>query len=310
MKAAVRTISKRVSSALPPGTAGFVYRTLLKPAPLRYLANRLILSILPHTVALPEGTVVLNPEDPVVSGALALGVYETSELDIFRAFLKEGMTVLDIGANIGIYTVIAARRVGPTGTVIACEPEQTNFSLLSDTIHENKFTNVRAFPCALADHQGNMELHISSANKGNHSLVKTDRNSAEFTRAVSVPVQTTDALLAEAGVANVDIIKMDIEGAEPLALKGMTRTLEAEKLILFFEFSPGALKSCGFDPHAVLSDLRNSGFTLYEIKETQKKILPIMDMSSFVAQFSDTQYTNLLCVKGSHVQNIIRELAA
>ncbi|SVC76482.1 uncharacterized protein METZ01_LOCUS329336, partial [marine metagenome] len=87
----------------------------MRPWPLRQLTNWTIRKLLPKSVRRGDATIVLNPRDPVVSGALFFGVYEKSETNFIQHTLKPGMTVLDVGANIGYYTALAARRVGPNG---------------------------------------------------------------------------------------------------------------------------------------------------------------------------------------------------
>jgi FkbM family methyltransferase len=281
------------------GLAAFIYRTILKPAPLRWLANQVLLLLIPKTITIPEGTLSLNPNDPVISGALALGVYETFEMELFRDILTEGMTVLDIGANIGIYSVIAAKHVGQTGKVLACEPEPVNFSILKHNIEQNGFTNVVAYDRAIADKEGTMELHLSKTNKGHHSLVGGDSN--DFSSFISVPVITGDMLLAEAHIEKIDVMKIDIEGAEPLALAGLEKTLELFDLTLFFEFSPKTIQDSGFEPEHLLVSLNEKGFEIYEIQEHKKKLSRIEDAHTFAKHFSGAQYANLLCIKNPKI---------
>ena len=93
--------------------AEFVYCYLLRPWPLRQLTNWTIRKLLPKQVEIHGATVVLNPTDPVVSGALHFGVYEKAETRFFQSACRDGMTFLDVGANLGYYTALAARAVGP-----------------------------------------------------------------------------------------------------------------------------------------------------------------------------------------------------
>ena len=88
--------------------AEFVYCYLLRPWPLRQLTNWTIRKLLPKQVEIHGATVVLNPTDPVVSGALHFGVYEKAETRFFQSACRDGMTFLDVGANLGYYTALAA----------------------------------------------------------------------------------------------------------------------------------------------------------------------------------------------------------
>ena len=92
--------------------AEFVYCYLLRPWPLRQLTNWTIRQLLPRQIEIHGATVVLNPTDPVVSGALHFGVYEKAETRFFQSACRDGMTFLDVGANLGYYTALATRAGG------------------------------------------------------------------------------------------------------------------------------------------------------------------------------------------------------
>src|ERR1700686_1977979 len=109
--------------------AEFIYTVVLKPKLLKSLANTLIRQVMPARLNRSGAIVVLNPNDPVVSGALAFGVYEKPETRFFCAACKPGMTVLDIGAHVGYYTALAMVRV-EGGNIIAIEPDEENFEYL------------------------------------------------------------------------------------------------------------------------------------------------------------------------------------
>lgn len=281
----------------PAGTADFIYIRVLRPRPLRFFANRLITFLLPITVTIPEGVITLNPKDPVVSGALALGVYEPFETSLFRSVLKPGMVVLDVGANLGYHTIIAARKVGPSGRVLAFEPEPVNFALLSSNIRQNHFDWAQLHPVAVSDVVGTQQLHLSDSNKGRHSIVRTVRDSKEFTDSVGVATTTIDTILGSQGIKQVDVIKMDIEGAELLALLGMPQTLALPDLIVFVEFSPSAIVSSGRSPKEFFDILLAYGFVVHEIRERESRIVPIHDPDIFLRDFPKDQYTNLFCTK-------------
>ncbi len=297
LKATVRACIGLILRLAPAGSAEYIYVHILSPWPLRSLTNYALRAILPHSVRIPEGVVHLNPDDPVVSGGLALGVYEPFETELFRAKLKPGMTVLDVGANLGYHTVIAASRVGAAGRVIAFEPEPNNFELLSRNVRENNFSNVRLCNIAVADKQGVLTLHISDSNKGKHSLVNTSAQSSEYTRSIEVQTRTIDDVMSEQNVTRVDIIKMDIEGAEPLALIGMKKTLTIPGLTLFVEFSPTALLACKMDPVALLTTLREGGYSIGEIRESERRVVDVEDFAAFSASIPVSRHTNLLCEK-------------
>jgi SAM-dependent methyltransferase len=122
--------------------AEFVYTTLLKPRPLRWAANAAIRFVLPRSVRRGDAEIVINPRDPVVSGALAFRVYENSEIAFMRRVCAVGDVVVDVGANVGLYTAIAGLAVGPGGHVVAVEPDPESLGYLARTIAANRLTNV------------------------------------------------------------------------------------------------------------------------------------------------------------------------
>ena len=167
--------------------AEFVYCYLLRPWPLRQLTNWTIRKLLPKQVEIHGATVVLNPTDPVVSGALHFGVYEKAETRFFQSACRDGMTFLDVGANLGYYTALAARAVGPNGRVLAVEPDPDSFGYLEQTIAANAVGNVKAFPVAASDAHAMLPLYISTDNRGDNRLYASgeDRPQVEVSRAAS-----------------------------------------------------------------------------------------------------------------------------
>ena len=180
--------------------AEFVYCYLLRPWPLRPLANWAIRQLLPVQVNFGEAVVVLNPDGPVVSGALHFGVYEKAETKFFQSACRKGMTFLDVGANVGYYTALAARAVGPTGKIIALEPDPESFKCLEQTIAANGTENVQAFPVAASDAPATLPLYISADNRGDNRLYAPGESRPQ----VEVKAVATDALLAENKINTVD----------------------------------------------------------------------------------------------------------
>jgi FkbM family methyltransferase len=249
---------------LPGGAPELIYTRVLRPPLLRAAANRLLRRLLPSRIELPEGSLALNPDDPVVSGALALGVYERQMTACFRAALRPGMTVVDVGANLGYYSLIALARTAPDGRLLAFEPDPTNHRLLTE--------NLAAFGGravvrrqALSSAAGPATLYRHPDNKGKHSLLESE----ELGEGLPVETVTLDATATAMGIDRVDVIKVDVEGAEPLALAGMARTLARDRPLLFFECAPRRWARAGFDPESVLEGLVRLGYALGSIDETR-----------------------------------------
>ena len=269
---------------MPASAPIFLYTKVLAVPPLHHLRDAAIKRILPVTAPVGDAVLEINPEDAVISGSLAFGVYEPFETKIFRKTVKPGMTVVDIGANIGYYAVMAGMGTGPTGKVIAYEPDPTNMSFLQKNFKRNGINHAVTVQKAVSDRAGTATFYLTGNNKGTHSLV----NNRGVAHSLTVETDTLDRSLRELGINKVDILKIDIEGAEPLALLGMTGTLTANPdLIIFTEFYPRAIRRLGNEPIDFLNKLHDLGFSIRIIDEDKKILvdLPSESFSKFISAF-------------------------
>ena len=158
------------------------------------------------------------------------------ELAILERFLSPGKTFIDAGANFGIYTMVASKLVGQAGQVIAFEPTAESFSVLRQNIALNGLTNVRAVQGALSDKEGTAWLHYGTDPVRN-SLGKDPSADAggEY-----VATDSLDNVLQRAGVKRVDVIKMDVEGAEELVLRGANKVLTSMRPVIIYEVNAEA----------------------------------------------------------------------
>jgi FkbM family methyltransferase len=189
--------------------------------------------------------ILIDPKDPGVSASIMLfGMAEPPVTEVFKRITKPGMTVLDIGANIGWYTLLGAKLVGQNGRVISVEPEQRNFETLSRSIAMNKFQNIRLINACMTDTAGEVKLYLSTSNPGGHSIVFETKDYIECQGL------TVDQILEDQ--SRIDIMKIDAESAEPLILRGANELLNADlPLHIIIEYSPLAWK--GYE--GLLSDL-------------------------------------------------------
>ena len=185
--------------------------------------------------------------------------FEHESVKRVRQVVRPGMTAIDIGAHFGYYTRLLSELVGPTGRVLAFEPNPENFTILQHNLAPRRYRNVELFNCAVADRDDVLPLYVSPGNR-NHSLIQG------WTEAESVlPVQCVrlDSVLEKQGIEKVDFIKSDSEGAEPLVLAGMQRTIaRSPQLHFLMEFSPKALRCGNFVPEELLERLRQMGFEM------------------------------------------------
>jgi len=239
-------------------------RDALKRIPgVTAIHRRLYPRLRPHepvAVSVHGFDMLVDPRDLAIGEALIRdGTWEPYETDLFTAAIKPGAVVADIGANIGYYTLLAARAVGPTGTVLAFEPDPDNFALLSANVRTNRFDNVVLVPAALGDQAGTLDLHRDARNFGNHSLA--GENVPDEGDVVKVEVRTLDDSLAGHGRLAVDVLKLDVQGAEGLVLQGGREALRARP-ICFTEFWPDGLRRFGTDPDWLLQLFLDGGYHL------------------------------------------------
>jgi FkbM family methyltransferase len=178
--------------------------------------------------------------DKLIGSHLTGGVpYEPYVMSHFDAALDGAKVVLDIGANIGIFAMRAASRLGATGKVIAIEPMPQNLQALYAGIRYNGFGNVQVFPFAASDSSGLVAMGCDEDSSNGIVRVGGDDGGASTV----VPAHRLDTILA--ALDRLDVIKIDIEGHEPIAWQGLAGLLQRFKPVVFLEFSPVAIRGNG-----------------------------------------------------------------
>ena len=144
---------------------------------------------------------------------------------------NEGDTVIDVGAHIGLYTLIAAKKVGSSGKVISIEPDPDNCNLLKRNVELNRLTNVIILERAAFSSDSKLKLYLPGKERGFTKLSTTMANRATTKNFLKIDASTLDHLMLMQGITEVNWIKIDVEGAELEVLKGATVTLSASKNI-------------------------------------------------------------------------------
>lgn len=146
--------------------------------------------------------------------------FDATEREMLAARLREGFTFIDVGANIGAYSLFVAARAGRGARILAVEPQPEIFARLSFNIAQNPFGTVKAVACALADKPGELTLFIDTANRGESSVRIVNSSTA---KPIKVPAMTLLALVQGEGYQRIDAIKLDVEGAEDIILEPFLR---------------------------------------------------------------------------------------
>jgi FkbM family methyltransferase len=193
---------------------------------------------------------------------LLSGEWEPGETQLMLRLVRPGMTFVDVGANFGYFTLLAAAGVGETGRVYAFEPEARNLEILDRNLQLNGYLDrVKVFRNAVLDGPKKVQLHRNRRNFGNHTLYVTDRQNAE-----PEPIAVDAVALDDAVEGAADFIKIDAQGSEPLIFRGMRKLMaRSPRLVILAEFNLPALQAAGFAPRDFLRELSGYGFAINSV---------------------------------------------
>ena len=184
-----------------------------------------------------------------------LGIMGKDERAFFEQHIRPGMNVAEAGANIGIYTLVLSRLVGPEGRVFAFEPDPHLFACLRGNLEHAGVTNVELHNCALGSAPGKLTLAWAGLNSGETHLSRDPQAGA-----LQVEVLPLDTVLAG---RRLDFFKLDVQGWELEVLHGMTGLFAANPALrLFIEYWPVGLRRAGIEPSALLDYLRDHHWKL------------------------------------------------
>lgn len=226
----------------------------------------------------------LNTKDISMVPALINNNFEEYELEIFGKLIKSGTTILDVGGNIGIYSLIASKKTGSNGHVYAFEPVPENIDLLSKNLKQNNITNVTLIKKAVGDFDGLVQMEIEEDSLATHHVSKNPKNSA------SVKVTTIDSFVKLKKIKKIELVKMDIEGYEGYAIEGASETLKQKSLKLLTEFSADFINRSGKDPLEVAKALLDTFKYCYHVNEKGKELTATRSVNDLL----DYRKTNFL----------------
>jgi len=241
---------------------------------------------------LPTGQrIVVDPCDSVGREVLLHGCYEPETVALLSALLSEGMTYVDVGANIGHHALIAAARVGDGGAIHAFEPTPATFDELRRNMSRNGCRNVTCNNCALGDQVGMAQFYLAdisecAANSLGRTVHVTDQQ-------VSVSLRTLDDYAVAAAIDRLDVLKVDVEGAELLVLRGAERTIRQFQPVIVLEFSKHTA-AFGYETEELAHTLRHLQYELFTVGA-----MPLPRHSH-----SDELYYNVLAVPANRVPEL------
>jgi FkbM family methyltransferase len=191
--------------------------------------------------------------------------YEPETTQFFESFLRPGMTVVDVGSHVGYFTLLSARLVGPEGKVYSFEPHPINFQLLVENVKRNGFRNVVFIRKAVSNKCGKCRLFLTPHSSRQHSIFS---NVAQTKVYVEVETVTLDSFFASLGWPNVDLIKLDVEGAEKMVSEGMRELVRRNPRVkVIFELNLGCQKAADVNPRDLFMILSEMGFNRFHLLE-------------------------------------------
>jgi FkbM family methyltransferase len=193
--------------------------------------------------------------------------FEKSERRFVESVLRKGMTVLDIGAHHGLYTLLASRKVGPQGCVVAFEPSTRERNTLRRHLRLNRCKNVRVEDVALGREAGSGELYVVEGIQTGCNCLRPP-NIAEPTTKIAVEICTLDQRLERLGIQQVDFVKIDAEGAELEVFIGARRLFERQpRPVILVEVHDTRTIAWGYRSREIVAFLRKRGYRCFVLSE-------------------------------------------
>lgn len=262
----------------------------------RYINNQLH----PDFVEIEGNKIYLDENDSLFLSSSMM--HEKTIVNLVKNEIKKGDVVIDIGAHIGYYTVLFAKLVGPEGKVFAFEASPTNFEILKKNISVNGYKNVILNNKAVSDKNGKLTLYITGRTSTENFLFKPENftDSSKIKQTVEIDSITLDDYFQDFN-GEINFLKMDISGAEPRVMKGMSSILNKNNsLKIQQEWWPNAIRTHGFEPDSHLKVLTEMGYKIYEIDGAKNK-LNLATIEELMKKYPNPKLEdiNIFCKKGS-----------
>jgi len=235
---------------------------------------------------------LLSPYYHIDRNILILGTYDADLHAALERLLHPGMTALDVGANLGEIALHMAARVAPTGQVHAFEPVRAVFARLQQHITRNHMENIlHPHPIALSDQTGQTEIAFADPSADNQGLASITNltNKAGPLRTV-IPTQTLDDFVQQQNIQQIDLIKIDIQGAEPRFLTGAQNSLKRLRPQLLMEFSPDDLRQANLTSRDLAQQIATLGYQIHPL--TKRGFAPALNPATLPESFAAP---NVLC---------------
>ncbi|MGQ0384086.1 MAG: FkbM family methyltransferase [Gammaproteobacteria bacterium] len=257
-----------------------------------WLARELVMRTgawIPVTARLDDGLRLAVPwGHEICAELLTTGTYEPQSQRVLKSLLRPGQTMVDIGAHVGVFTLLAARAVGPGGQVHSFEPDPRTIAWLRSNVRRNGLRNVSITAAAVSDHIGRETFYVGS--DAAVSSLRAPRADLYRSREISVPVIDLSSYLKSHAVPRVDLVKIDAEGGELPALRMIHDLLNIPgRPALIVEFASMRQRAFGHSSAELAEYLLGCGYRLFRIAAE-----PVLQ--ELAADVSETDIFNVLAV--------------
>ncbi|MDH3618106.1 MAG: FkbM family methyltransferase [Nitrosopumilus sp.] len=237
--------------------------------------------------------IYLDPNDQIISRYIAIKkIWEPDETNFFNKSIDKGMTIIDIGANIGYFTLLFSKLVGDSGKVITFEPNPHSFKILKKNVQSNKIKNITLFSNAIGKSNHSTKLFLSKINSGDNRISEKIIETSDLQReSVDVDVVTLDDTLRN---MSIDFLKIDAQGSEMNIIQGAKNIIKNnDQIKLIIEFWPIGLIAHDCKPIDFLYELKSLGLIIYDLDDLTTEI----NIDKLSSKYDGKSYTNLFCKK-------------
>lgn len=209
-----------------------------------------------------------HPDSRAAATVLYCGLYDYHEMNFLLRYLRTEDSFLDIGANIGVYTLLAAAKIH-TGTIHSFEALPKNYKRLQENLKLNQFNQVKTYELAISESTGKVALNLAEGDSMPFITKTATKNT------ITVPTNTLDNLLQDQSLTNLTLAKMDIEGAEILALKGAISLLKQQRPHVWILEINDTVNYFGHQKQDIVDLLNSYGYELYSYNADTNQLSPI-----------------------------------
>jgi len=261
------------------------------------LRNRLLLNRA-ISVRVGDSLIQMTPTGAEAASIWSGARFEQREVEFILQVLGPEMVFLDIGANVGLFSLAAAKR-HPKAKVYAFEPCKWTFQILQRNLQLNSLDNVQAYRTALGDYTGEAVLQVNAVGRdGLNTIGRPSHTDCQIVAQEKVPITTLDAFLVEHGIGRVDVMKVDVEGAELLVFQGAKNLLMREDApLILYEGYSWCTKGFSYHPVEIMWFLQNCGYSFFVFDDQTGKVTPRQPAHGYDAMVIAAKPTHLSLVR-------------